>query len=104
MESATRENYLGKERMYFTENQRTMLFVLAEERGEYVSPPELGERISPHATIPDQVVRKAMGDFEARVRASAKTAGVVLPEEWVKGLVEEKRGKGYRLGVGVVVR
>ena len=45
-----------------------------------------------------------MLDLEERVRASAKAQRIELPEEWVTGLVEEKRGKGYRLGVGAVIR
>ena len=59
--------------------------------------------ISPHASIPDQIVRKAMLGLEERVRASAQAQGVTLPEEWIAGLVE-RDAKGYRLGVGAVRR
>jgi hypothetical protein len=100
----TREIYLGRARLDVTENQRAMIFALGEEDGAFVSPSTLGKRISANAALPDQVVRKAMLDLEARVRKSAKADGVELPEAWVKGVVEEKRGKGYRLGVGVVMR
>jgi len=98
------EIWLGRVRLDLTDNQKKLLARLAKAEGGFVSPPALGASISPKAAIPDQIVRKAMLDLEARVRASAKAQGVALAEEWVRALVEEKRGKGYRLGVGAVVR
>jgi DNA-binding response OmpR family regulator len=101
---ASRQIYLGRVPLDLTDNQRALLFGLAEDEGEFVAPQTLGRQISANAAHPDQVVRKAMFDLEDRIRASAKDAGVELPEAWVKGLVEEKRGKGYRITLGVVLR
>ncbi len=101
---ASRQIYLGRVPLDLTDNQRALLLGLAEDEGEFVAPQVLGRQISANAAHPDQVVRKAMFDLEDRVRASAKDAGVELPEAWVKGLVEEKRGKGYRITLGVVLR
>jgi hypothetical protein len=98
------EVWLGRVRLDVTENQKKLLARLAKEDGGFVAPLALGESISPKARIHDQIVRKAMLDLEERVRASAKAQGVELPEEWITALVEEKRGKGYRLGVGAVLR
>jgi len=99
----SREVWLGKVRLQLTDNQIAMFFGLAEDGDEWVRAPVLGNRISRNATIPDQVVRKAMRGLEERLRASAKEAGVALPEAWITGLIEHHTSKGYRFGVGVVV-
>jgi hypothetical protein len=99
------EAWLGRARLSeLTDNQFRMLRGLAREAGRWVNVKTLGERISPGATIPDQVVRKARADFDERVRRSLKKAGVSPPPHFTKKLVETDLRRGYRLGLGVIVR
>ena len=100
------EAWFGKVRLAVTANQFAMLLALARSpEGQWVGAAELGERISPHASIVDQVVRKARVGFEERVAKSFIEAKVPMPVGLTTRLIEVDKGRGcYRLGVGVVVR
>jgi hypothetical protein len=65
---------------------------------------ELGLKITPGAELPDQTVRKARQILGERLRASFKAAGVPMIEGLEERLVIVDRARGYRLGVGVIMR
>jgi hypothetical protein len=56
------------------------------------------------AEIPDQVVRKARLGLAGRIEGSFEAAGVKMPKGVAEKIVIVSRSKGYRLGVGVIVR
>ena len=98
------EAWLGNVQLNLTDKQVAMLVALAEEGG-WLTGAELGLRISGgRAATPDQAVRKARLDFEDRIRASYRDAGLPVDERIATGLLEHDRTRGYRLGVGAVVR
>jgi hypothetical protein len=96
--------WLGRVRLALTSAQVDAVIFLALERGEWVTPLALGQALSPRATWHDQIARKTLADLDARIAKSFSEAGVTLPAEWAEKLVEMKKGKGYRVGLGVVVR
>jgi hypothetical protein len=92
---------LGPVVLALTPNQRAMIATLA--KGRPMGPKDLGLAMSPNATIPDQVVRKACLDLDERVEASFRDAGAAMRDEWTP-LVVQDRMLGYRLSVGCIVR
>jgi hypothetical protein len=99
------ELWLGRVRLeQLTAGQHAAIGALAAERAEWMSPMDLGRAISPTATWHDQIARKTLADLDARVERCFREAGMTLPEEWKGRLVEMKKGKGYRLGLGALVR
>jgi hypothetical protein len=99
------EAWFGKVRLRITANQFAMLLALARTPGVWVGAAALGERISPHASIVDQIARKARVGFDEKVARSFEEAGVAMPDGLPERLIEVDKAKGcYRLGVGVVVR
>ncbi len=65
---------------------------------------ELGTKIAPTADHPDPIVRKARLTLEERLVARFEEAGVPMPAGLAERIVLYDRSKGYRLGVGVIVR
>jgi hypothetical protein len=99
-----REAWLGRVKLDVTAGQLAAIEALAHERGAWMTPLALGQKLSPRATWHDQIARKTLADFDERVARSFAEAGVALPEGWAGRVIEMKKGKGYRMGVGVVVR
>ncbi len=97
------EAWYGRVRLLLTENQLALLFALARAKG-WMKSVDLGRKISPKAELPDQTVRKARQILGERLRASFAAAKLAMPEGLEDRLVEFDRTKGYRLGVGVIVR
>ena len=97
------EAWYGRVRLLLTENQLAMLFALARAPG-WMKSAELGRKIAPGADIPDQIVRKARLTFGEKLAASFEAAGVRMPAGLAARIVAFSRSKGYRLGVGVIVR
>ena len=97
------EAWYRRVQLLVTENQLAMFFALARATGHMKST-ELGMKISPGAVIPDQTVRKARQILDERLRASFEAENVPMPEGLAENLVELDSRRGYRLGVGVIVR
>jgi len=97
------EAWYGRVRLALTENQLAMLFALAR-CGWWMKSTELGQKIQPGAEHPDQIVRKARLTLVEKITASFAGAGVKMPKGLAERLVTFDRSKGYRLGVGVIVR
>jgi hypothetical protein len=95
--------WYGRVRLLLTDNQLAMLFTLAKVR-TWMKSTELGLKITPGAELPDQTVRKARQILGERLRASFKAAGVPMIEGLEERLVIVDRARGYRLGVGVIMR
>lgn len=82
-----------------------MIETLALANGGVVPVKELGDAISPGSSYPDVVVRKARARFEKQLEESFASAGVELPKELAHGvIVMDGKRRGYRVGVGVLVR
>ena len=98
------EVWLGRVRLEITAGQYAAFEALASERAGWMTPTVLGRAVSPSARWHDQIARKTLLDLDTRVARSFAEAKIALPEEWRGRVIEMKKGKGYRLGVGVVVR
>lgn len=99
-----REVWVERVRLQITAGQYSAIEMLAAASPEWTTPLALGQALSPRATWHDQIARKTLADLDARIERSFAEAGVSLPEAWKGRVVEMKKGKGYRIGVGVVVR
>jgi hypothetical protein len=97
------EAWYGSVRLLLTENQLAMLFALARAN-DWMTSTELGRKILPSADHPDQIVRKARLTLAERIAASFAKAGVEMPKGLGETIVTVDRSRGYRLGVGVIVR
>jgi hypothetical protein len=97
------EAWYGRVKLLLSENQLAMLFALARAPG-WMKSTELGNKIAPQASIPDQIVRKARLTLVERLEESFEEAGSRMPKGLAETIVSYDRTNGYRLGVKALVK